>query len=155
MSTIDLISTDSNNTQKLQRAIELDGWRLERLTVFFRSETTCPACRMLQKVYGTVPSLNLHARIDGDLMVLTEVNDIHEPGFTMCARMERKFGTAVLFRLLNAEPPALRLWRFSPGSGLLRLSRPHGLWRLTCVGQVDQLHAFHGTLFDAIEVPCH
>ena len=123
-------------------------------TMFMRHEITCPACRMARQAAGLDVSIRLHVRRSGDLLTITEANDLHRPGCSLVATQLSEFRSVGLYRLVDQTPAGACWDRFLPATGIVRIARTGGRRRLRVLGMAKGLVAHRDVIFDAAAEAC-
>ena len=70
-------------------------------SLFMLSQVTCPVSRLARDACGLPGAQRLHVRRAGDLLVVTEADDLHCPGKSLFAARLVDFATLSLFTRLS------------------------------------------------------
>lgn len=126
--------------------------RRGRLAIFMVNRIGCPVCRMAAEACGRVVAQRLHVVLTGDTLVVTEADNLHNPGRSLCGRRILDGAHALTFRLLSEPVAGIAPARHLPAAGIAVLSWRRGQYQLRVIGSADGMQADHDCLFDAVEI---
>lgn len=146
-------SSGVRSPRRLSRnAPPLGHGRLGPLSMFMENAISCPTCRTVQGLGGKPASRRLHVVIGEDDIAVTEADDLHNPGRTLCGRRILHGSNGIVFRLLSSPPSWVGPARHAPAAGVAVLGWRQGQRTLQVFGVADGLKSHHDCLFDAIEM---
>lgn len=120
--------------------------------LFMMTTTKCPACRLLQQAAGLPVSHRIHVRRAGDLLTITDAEDLHQVGVPLIARHAIDFPGLAMFRMLSEPPDSMPSMRFRSAAGTVTLGLRDGYWTLTAVGRADGASSTHDHIYHATEL---
>lgn len=118
-------------------------------SLFMRNSITCAACRLKPIAAGRRSAERLHVSITATEMIVTEADDLHQPGRSIRCEQMLSFPGGLMFHVT-----ALRSSRGVEQAGIAGmafLSRYNRRWHLKVFGHAEGVEAFHGCLIDAVE----
>ena len=143
------------STLRPKRAASRLEWQPVRpnFSLFMTNRVRCSACRLALEARGRGPTQRMYVRLAGDLLAVTEADDLHRPGRSMFATHTLDFGQVTLYLMLTEPPKNVDPERFRPAAGSLILSWEDGRRRLKAIGVAGGLGSTHDCLIDAVEMP--
>ncbi|MFV0294941.1 MAG: hypothetical protein ACK5JT_02340 [Hyphomicrobiaceae bacterium] len=99
-------------------------WRpVEKTRVFFmRVLEHCPACRVLHSNTTSLPSGLLHVVLSNDRLIVTEADDLHQPGRVLSGVVVVDNARLSIFKLSSEPPPGLDPGRHLPATGVATMT---------------------------------
>ena len=122
------------------------------LCLFMLSQVTCPVNRLARDVSGLPDAQRLHVRRAGDLLVVTEADDLHCTGKSLFATRLVDFATLSLFRMTLVAPVRIEPSRLRAATGIITLAWRDGRWRMQAVGRLAGTSQGQKSIFDATEI---
>lgn len=132
---------------------ERQRWRpvSRDFAVFVENHASCPACRLARQTGAVGSARRFHVIRSGDLLAVTDADDLHDPGGTIFARHIMDTDGHALFRMLGEPPRNAGSVRFRPAAGVLIMSYRNGRRQFQAIGIADGFAAHHDYILDAIE----
>ena len=124
----------------------------DRLAMFMRNAITCPVCQMAAEAAGASIAGRLHVVLVGKTLIVTEADDLHQPGRWLCGERVMEGDGTVIFRLLPTPIGGMAPDRHTPAAGIALVSWRDSHRRLKVLGAAAGARATHDCLYDAIEL---
>jgi hypothetical protein len=121
------------------------------IVMFMHNAITCHACHLLQTFEGNIVARSLYVAVSGNHLVVTEADDLHVPGRSLCAQRIMDLASVTVYRLLGNPLPGVDPAQHAPAAGIAILSWSGGRRRLKVTGVAEGFAAHHDCLFDALE----
>ena len=99
----------------------------------------------------TISASRLHVVLTADLLIVTEADDLHEPGRCISARQILGFSRWSMFQLLDTPAPGISFERHVAAAGIAVLTWQDRHRRLKVFGFAAGFPAEDDCIFDAIE----
>jgi len=121
------------------------------LTLFMSDRTTCTVCQWAREAAGLPRDRRLHVKLSGNILTVTEIEDLHRPGRRLIAAHCDCVGTLKVYRLTGSRVDNDSV---VPAAGMATLRWLGGRHRLTILGVAEGFKSHGDVLIDAIEDVC-
>ena len=152
------ITIDSGNEPQIDRlasscVVDDDDWRLleRRDVIFMRNIFRCSICHLMQQVGAGITEANLHVVVSDGRLVVTEVDNFHQPGRILSGIRIADYPGGTMFRLLAMLPTNADPMRHVQAEGIAMLTWGTGVKRLQATGVANGMTNSHGCIIDAVE----
>ena len=110
-------------------------------------------CHLMQQVSAGITEISLHVVVSDGRLIVTEVDNFHQPGRVLSGIRVAEYPGGTMFRLLTALPANVDSTRHVPAEGIAMLTWGQGAKRLQATGIANGMTNSHGCIIDAVESP--
>ena len=123
---------------------DCSDWRpvIEEFTVFFEGVEKCPACRLKRSALRLPTLQRIHVHRRGDAILITEVEDVHAPGWRASGAWYRTSGDGESFHIDAISLASGSNCPLLPGAAvsLLTANRKRTLVLQLTIGETGVVH---------------